>query len=165
MQEGITRFFEANSQISSADLASLCVDALERDLRRDVLSSFESTGIWPLSEERMLKKILKEKPNPKKLSEEEIIILSEATKTAMDHVDEISILLSEKKDREEAGFNVCKSRFSTRVARLSTSIESITALLYSKELGTIEKYKAKDLQQLCVRLDLDRTKIFKPGGN
>eukprot|EP00008_Paramoeba_atlantica_P002358 CAMPEP_0201502758 /NCGR_PEP_ID=MMETSP0151_2-20130828/84308_1 /ASSEMBLY_ACC=CAM_ASM_000257 /TAXON_ID=200890 /ORGANISM="Paramoeba atlantica, Strain 621/1 / CCAP 1560/9" /LENGTH=108 /DNA_ID=CAMNT_0047896381 /DNA_START=848 /DNA_END=1174 /DNA_ORIENTATION=+ len=108
----------------------------------------------------MLKKILKEKPNPKKLSEEEIIILSEATKTAMDHVDEISILLSEKKDREEAGFNVRKSHFSTRVARLLTSIESII----QKSWEQLKSTKPKTFSSF-VRLDLDRTKIFKPGGN
>ena len=150
LQDEITGFFEADVTMTSGDVSAACVKALQKDFSSAICSSFRSTGIWPVKQDAALSRIRQEKPNPKSLNPSEQLILEKAEATTSSRLGDMNDLLAAKRGREDGMIRVRKSKFSTKMARLLDTSESITALAYSKELSFVTGLKAQPLHNYLV---------------
>ena len=98
-----------------------------------------------MKQDAALSRIRQEKPNPKSLNPSEQLILEKAEATTSSRLGDMNDLLAAKRGREDGMIRVRKSKFSTKMARLLDTSESITALAYSKELSFVTGLKAQPL--------------------
>ena len=92
-----------------------------------------------------MKRLKKDKPNPKSLNPGEEVILERATEEIHEHLDSLTAMIEKKREREKFAIKVKKTKFSTSKARNLTTGETVAALVYTKELSHIQNLKSAEL--------------------
>ena len=158
---------EISESFSMGDVASLCVDALKsEDLSESVVKAWENTGTYPISYEKMERKMEQYCPLYRKwLSQEESAQVETVLMMTEEHLDKLRKRKEEKEKRAEKSLGVRKTAFSTKKARILTSSESITALSLTKEMTKVNGLKADPLREYLEKtLQFPLAELKQEGG-
>ena len=161
LQRHITTMLEAREDISCGELAAMtCKSISEENIPRSIIHSFRHTGICPIDPLRMSSLLQNENVQPFKSADEKLThVVVELTK---EHLAKMEHLCQQKRKREEATPVVRKNRFSTKKARVLTSVENQAALRYSKELCGLESMLVDDMRkQMTEKLGFSLASLHK----
>ena len=128
----------------------MCKKALKSpELRESVISSWENTGCYPPSLEKMLNKCRKLEPKMEHLSSSDLDLFRKTNEaTAMARLFEVK---KAKVELENKASDVRKTAFSTKYARVLTSSEAIVSLMLTKKLGFMKNLKSEELRVFLVQ--------------
>ena len=88
--------------------------------------------------------------------------MEKAQETSTAHLSDMNDFLAAKRGHKDRAIRIQKSKFLTKMARLLTTSESITALMYLKELSIVSNLKAEPLQKyLMDELKFPQTQLMR----